>query len=177
MEDISLGDFEEQWQVIPEFPNYEISNLGTIYNRIKHQTMRTSMNNFGHMKITLTRWDKTRHTRSVAQLVAEAFVSPPTLLCDQIVMLDGDFSNVAAYNLAWRPNGFVWRYTRQLKTFQPTYYKNLPVINTVTGQEYDSIVDAGMQEGLLFQDIWRSTYTGEGIFPQGFAFEILEIIQ
>lgn len=166
---------EEVWKTISEFPNYEVSNLGLIYNKKRGTIMRTSRTNFGHIKITLlSQWDGYRYTRSVAQIVAEAFVEPPTPLCDQVVVLDGNFANVAAENLVWRPAGYAWKYSHQLNTPQPLHYKNLPVVNIVTGDVYDSIIEAGMTEGLLFEEIWRSTYTGVGIFPYRAIFEVLK---
>lgn len=165
---------DERWRRISEFPNYEISNYGRVYNLRKNGMMRTSRTNHGHSKITLTKEDGSRHTRSVALLVAEAFVPQPNELCDYLVVLDGDFNNVHSLNLAWRPRWFAWKYTRQLKTFQPIYYNNLAVRNIIDGSEYDSIVQAGITEGLLFEDIWRSTYTKDALFPTGSVFEVIE---
>ncbi len=79
-----------------------------------------------------------------------------------------------ADNLAWRPERFAWLYTRQMKKPQPVYYKNLEIHNHTTDRYYESIIDAGITEGLLFADIWRSTYTGETVFPYGHQFEVVE---
>ncbi len=164
---------EEQWSVIPEFPNYLVSDRGHIYNQRYRNHMRTSQQQAGHVKITLTDEHSMRHTRSVAQFVAEAFVEPADDRCDHVVILDGDLTNLAAENLVWRPRWFAWKYTHQLKTYQPNHFKNLPVHNTTTGSQYGCILDAGMAEGLLFQDIWRSTYSGDRLFPYGAIFEII----
>lgn len=166
---------EEIWKIIPEFPNYQISNKGRVYNLRFDHLMRTSYTPFGHMKITLkASGSNVRFTRSVAQLVAEAFVDRPNILCDQVMILDGDFSNVVAENLAWRPRWFVWKYTRQLKERQPIYYQNLPVCNVRTGTVYNSVVEAGITEGLLFRDIWVSTHTGNFVFPNASIFEVIK---
>jgi hypothetical protein len=163
----------EVWKNIPEFPYYDISNLGNIWNRRRDKMMSVSLNNHGHVKITLMAPDRVRHTRSVAQLVADAFVDPPSLLCDHLIVLDGDFTNIRADNLSWRPQWFAWKYTRQLKEPQPNHYRNLPIENVVTGEVYDSVIDAGIKEGLLFNDIWRSTYSGDAIYPFGHIFIVL----
>jgi hypothetical protein len=169
---------EEEWRPVEEFSNYHVSNFGNIYNVLNDHPMRTSVTSFGHKKITLlSEWDGRRYTRSVAQLVAQAFVIPPNIFCDQIIVLDGDFNNVAAYNLAWRPRWFAWKYTRQLKTPQPLHYRNLPVDNIVNDEYYENIIQAGMTEGLLFDDIWRSTYSGDPVFPHNSVFEVVEIDQ
>lgn len=164
---------EETWRVIPEFPNYEVSDLGNVFNIRFNKQMRISYNNYGHAKISLIDRFGNRFTRSVAQIVAEVFVEAPNPLCDQVVLLDGDFYNVSADNLVWRPRWFGWKYTRQLKIPQPIQFHNLPVLNTITDDRYSSIVAAGMVEGLLFEDIWRSTYTKASIFPHGYIFEIM----
>lgn len=166
---------EEVWIPIAEFPSYHISNLGNIYNTRTERLMRTSQTRFGHTKITLrAEWSNERFTRSVAQLVAEAFVDSPNRLCNTVTILDGDLSNVAATNLVWRPRWYAWLYIHQLKQTQPLHYQNLIVCNVSTGYYYDSIVQAGMREGLLFEEIWVSTYSGKKLFPYGHIFEIDE---
>lgn len=165
----------EEWAEIPGFSNYLVSNLGNIFNTRYNKIMRTSINNFGHVKITL-KADGTgeRFTRSVAFLVAEAFLEPPNWMCDQIIVLDGDFENVKSTNLAWRPRWYAWKYTRQLKDTQPLHYRNLVVHNITDNSYYNCIIDAGISEGLLFSHIWRSTYSGDHIFPYGSVWEVVE---
>jgi hypothetical protein len=168
-------DVDELWEVIPEFPTYSISSLGRVYNQRRDVMMKTSHTLDGNLKISLSHdTGFSRSTRSVALLVAEAFVARPDNLCDQVVILDGNFDNVAAYNLVWRPRWFAWKYARQLKTRQPIHYHNLVVRNLSTGYEHGSIVLAGKMEGLLFSDIWRSTYSGMYVYPLGFQYEVLK---
>lgn len=95
-------------------------------------------------------------------------------MCDQLIILDGNLSNVIFTNLAWRPRWFAWKYTRQLRVPQPLHYHNLAVCNLTTEFRYTSIVVAGIEDGLLFSDIWRSTYTRTPVYPQGYIFEIIE---
>lgn len=170
-----LDIIEEEWKDVFDFSNYRISNLGRIYNIYRDHIMNVSCTTFGHLKVTLKcDYDGERYTRGVAQMVADAFVKRPNPLCDHIIVLDGNFSNVSAYNLAWRPRGFMWEYTRQLKIRQPLHYRNLPVVDVDTGEEYESVIEVGMSEGLLFKDVWRSTYSGVAVFPTGSIFEIVK---
>lgn len=165
----------EEWRPIPEFPNYHISNYGQVYNTRDQRIMRTSLNNYGHVKITLkSPHSSERFTRQVSVLVAEAFIEPPNWMCDCVIILDGDYSNVAANNLAWRPKWYAWKYTHQLKVRQPVHYHNLIIYNEDLDFHYKSIVEAGMIEGLLFDDIWRSTYTGAEIFPYGHVYSVVD---
>lgn len=166
---------KEGWKKIPGFNNYEISSFGQIYRRDRDIMMRPSHTLTGHVKISLIcDYDGERYTKGVAQMVAEAFVAPPTGLCSQVVMLDGNLDNLVAENLMWRPPWFAWMYVRQLKTLQPQHYLNLKIRNVDTGVIYDSIIEAGMTEGLLFDDVWRSTYSGDRIFPFGHEYEVFK---
>lgn len=167
---------QEQWAPITGFSDYSVSNLGRIFNHRTDRVMQTSRTNHGHVKITLVMDNsRRRHTLSVSTLVATAFVESPHILCDHVMVLDGDLGNVAASNLVWRPRGFAWKYAHQLKTPQPVYYQNLPVYNPIRRVEYPSIISAGMHEGLLFADIWRSTYSGAKLYPDGSVFEIVNV--
>jgi len=164
---------KEEWVTIPEFTMYNISSFGRVFNNRTQKIMKTSHTPHGHVKITLrSDWSSERFTRSVAKIVAECFVLPPNILCDAVVILDGNLDNVAAENLVWRPRWFEWKYTRQLKENQPLQYHNLYVYDKIYEQEYDSVIHAGMSVGLLFVDIWRSTYMGNPIFPTGSIFEV-----
>ena len=164
---------EEIWKIIPEFPDYLISNYGNVYNRRRNHMMSTSRTQWGHVKISLrSDTDGERRTLSVAQLVAEAFVEPQNHRCTHVILLDGDLNNVIASNIVLRPKWYAWKYMHQLKQTHPVHYYNLPVIDVKSGKRYESIIEAGMTEGLLFDDIWRSTYTGVSIFPNVSVFEV-----
>jgi len=162
------------WSRIPEFPNYIINDRGEIFNLSADQYMRVYPNTYGHMRITLTNVETgKRYDRGVAKLVAEAFVEPPNDLCTRVMILDGQLFHVSAQNLVWRPMWFVMRYSRQLKRDHPAHYSNLRIKNVETGKRYDNIIECAMAEGLLFDDVWRSTFSGAKIFPYGDTFEIV----
>lgn len=167
---------EELWSIIPEFPNYQVSSLGRIFNRKTERLIQSTVTNHGHGKVNLYHAfnPSVSKTRSVAKLVAEAFVVPPNILCDEVVVLDGDYSNLRADNLVWRPTSFAWLYTRQLKEPKPLHYRNLRVNNISVMRAYDSIIEAGMTEGLLFADIWMSIHNGKEVFPYGHRFDVVE---
>lgn len=167
-------DIEERWKNIDDFSDYDISDRGRVYNVRFNSMMRTSINQFGHVKITLTSEYGQRLTRSVAQLVAEAFIERPSFNCTHVVMLDGDLTNLDVENLVWRPSGYAWHYRRQLVTPQPLHFRNLHVVNVKTGDIYSSIVEAGMREGLLFTEIWKSTWSAVELFPFNAVFEVIQ---
>lgn len=162
---------DELWEPIPEFPGYSISSFGRVFHNNTGKYMTPSPIQSGHLKVSFTR---DRITRSVALLVAEAFIEPPDKLSDCVVVKNGDLSDVAAYNLCWRPRHFAWRYRRQFDRQAPLHYRNLSVLNVDLHIEYDCIIDAGISEGVLFIDIWESTYLGRRPYPFHHKYEITE---
>lgn len=164
---------EEVWAEISNFSGYAVSNYGRIFNKRRQRVMATSLNNHGYVKISLYGDDGIRHTILVAPLVGQAFVDAPDRRCVSIMALDGDLTNIVYWNLVWRPLGFVWKYYSQLRRPQSIYYQNLPVRDLTHAKEYDSIIQAGMAQGMLFDDIWRSTYTGDPIYPHHSVFKVI----
>jgi hypothetical protein len=134
--------------------------------------MAESTTRQGDLKVTLSK-NGERVTRSVRVLVAEAFVAkPPTVegfhkssIPDTVIVLDNDKDNLIASNLAWRPAWFAWKYARQFQpSYRPEFYSKR-VMNLSTRRTYSSILEAGVTEGLLFDDIFRSAVTGCHIYP------------
>lgn len=166
-------DTGQIWATIPEFPDYQVSNLGLVYSDHMKRVLHASPNNYGDYRVMLVN-HVGRFTRSVVRLVAEAFVPVPDRLCDSVIQLDGVKSNLYAENLAWRPSGFAWEYTRQLRAPKLLHFTNLAVINQMTGVQYPNIVTAAMVEGLLFKDIWRSTHSRTPCYPGNCTFEVIE---
>lgn len=164
---------EESWQEIKGFSRYLISDQGRLFNKKSDAIMSPSITNHGHLKISLIRDDSARQTRSVAILVASAFLPRPDPRCNGVIIKDGILTNVAAYNLAWRPNWFVWKYTRQLKQVPPIYYMNLPIRSVRSNKLYSSVVTASIEEGLLYRDVWVSMYTKKPVYPTRDIFRVM----
>lgn len=164
----------EFWRKIPGFPNYSISNIGRVRDDYQNRLVAVSRQQDGHLKISMWSEDGCRYTRSVALMVAEAFVECPDELSDHVILLDGKFNNVAATNMAWRPRWFAWKYTRQLQGRIVIPYQNLAVYNCTNRRRYPSIVACGKREGLLFEDIWSSVNTGRSVYPQHYVFRITQ---
>lgn len=163
---------QERWLQIPEHPGYEVSNFGRVCKVGATRPMSVSFNNHGHGKLSMLDETHARRTRSVALMVASAFVPQPDASCTQVINLNGNPQDLRACNLAWRPEGFAWKYTHQFKVHQPIHMYNLPIINVVYDLSYANVVEAAANEGLLFGDIWRSTYTGEELWPNGSSFRV-----
>lgn len=165
------GDVEELWKPVPEFPEYFVSNMGRFFHDTTFRFITPTPTQWGHLKISFT---PERCTRSAALIVAEVFVEPYDELSDCVIVKNGDLWNIKASNLAWRPRQFAWRYARQFKKRQPLHYRNLPVRNVDTKADYECIIEAGITEGVMFADIWESTYTGRRPYPFHHKYRIVE---
>lgn len=88
----------EQWVVIEEAPNYLISNLGRVQNRMTGRFLRSRIDG-GYPKVTLV-CDGRYFSRFIHRLVAIAFVDgfAPDLFVNHI---DGNKNNAKADNLEW----------------------------------------------------------------------------
>lgn len=66
----------EEWRVVPQFENYEVSNMGRIRKRDTGQELVCGIGKIGYCKVTL-RKGAIKKTFSVHRLVALAFISNP----------------------------------------------------------------------------------------------------
>lgn len=172
----------EELRDIEGFSRYAVSNYGKIYNKIFDlREMRPSIGTHeGYLKISLIDDNELRRTCSVARLVAEAFVPRPNPRSDHVVLLDGDLTNVAASNLAWRTRHQAWNYRRQIQqpeTEWPDAILNVPVRNVDTGVVYDNIYQCARIEGLLIMEVFASCAAAlsrppieKPVYPNGYLY-------
>lgn len=158
---------QERWAVVQNAPGYYISSLGRVeraghYLRIGHVTD-------GSLSVVLT-IDKASRPYLVRRLVAEAFCAKLAPTHDTVVHLDGQKDNCDAENLAWRPRWFAWKYSRQFKDPVRSHWM-YPIRVMQTGEEFGSLIEAGMHFGMLWADIHLSAIEGKVTFPYGYVFE------
>jgi hypothetical protein len=161
------------WAPISGFPAYLVSNFGQILNQETDRLLRISYTNHGHAKCSLVGLEG-RQTLSVAYLVAMAHLERTDPLATHVVVLNGNQADLRAENLVWRTASFAWKYTRQQRTTHPIYVYNLAVVDISTGRRFNTILEAAESLGLLYGDIWRSTYTGREVYPTGSIFKVVE---
>lgn len=165
----------ERWRKIEDFYDYEISDAGAIFSKKSMSRLSFSENSSGQLKVNLMR-NGVVYTRSVRVLVAEAFLHRPTHIDPLdgawgVINKDGNPWNNEASNLAWRPKWFCWKYFRQFR-LSPVRYEdyNRRVINETTGQKYENVLAAGIDEGVLWDSIYDSCISGKAVYPTGHTY-------
>jgi len=166
---------QETWRTIEEFPAYSISDEGRVCNIKTGRILRPQRTMRGDLIVRLRR-DGQYGTKSIRKLVARAFVPYPTdtyVPFDVVVLLDGNHHNLTPGNMVWRPMWFAQTYARQFSKFQESQWANdKKVVNLDTGDEYYSVRDLAMYEGVLMQDVFRSHNDGSIVFPTGCRYSI-----
>lgn len=162
----------EDRRPIYDFPGYEIDAYGNVYNLIRrNKPMIWSPTLTGEPTVGLCR-DGHQYRRSVKTLVARAFVEGEDHIFNCPMLLDGDKNNNRADNIVWRPRWFAWRYARQLVEIEEWYYDG-PIVSMLDNKEYNQIIDAAMDRGLLAADIHVSLQSSSRVFPTGDRFDYI----
>lgn len=162
---------EMDWVIIPDFPDYLISNQGLIINRNSSKPLRVSHTREGAVKVGLVK-DGEQCTRSVKVLVAESYVPGKNEIFDTPIHLDGQDDHNAADNIVWRPRWFAWAYKNQLKHVSDNDRIG-PLRDVETNIRYYDIYEAAITHGLLFRDVRKSLVTGESTFP---TFQVFRMV-
>lgn len=162
-----------RWAVIPEFPDYHVSDQGLIRQR-GGMEMRPSLTVDGTPKVNLTR-NGEQFTRSVARIVAEAFCHKRSDLFDTPVHLDGDKTNNIHDNLVWRPRWWALRYARQFPLPESINQGDplvSAVVNETTGELFENCYTAGWADAVLFWDVYHSALHPQEkkTFPDGYSY-------
>lgn len=160
----------EMWVAVPSNEDYDVSSHGRVRKHDTGQDMAIVCLGDGSLAVSLTQ-DKRQRPHMLRRLVAEAFCEYSEVRDDTVIHLNGDQKDCRAENLAWRPRWFAWKYTHQFNEELPEKY-NKQVTNIVTGSMWTDIPAAGMSEGELWSDIWRSCVEGVAIYPHAHVYEI-----
>jgi NUMOD4 motif len=158
----------EEFRVIQGYPNYEITSYGRIFNKRTRREMIFTPNTQGELTVGLVK-DGHQMRYSVKCLVARTFVDGNTDEFNTPIYLDGDMHNLRADNILWRPRWFAWRYKRQFSV-SPPWYTSMRILDVTTQTEYNNIMEAAIDNGLLCADILKSVYNETIVFPTGQLF-------
>ena len=162
---------EIRWSTIEEFPSYKVSNHGDVVNQVTGRYLRPSQTRTGLVKVGFYQ-DGVQHSRSVALLVAKAFVFGRDEISNTPVHLDGDQENNHAENIVWRPRWFALAYIRQFTDTRN--HGRGPVFDLVSREWYPTLLDAAKANGLLIKEIIRLLPDKKPIFPTQQIFSFRE---
>lgn len=164
----------EEWREIEEFPGYSVSDHGRVRNNsFEGRVMGQSRNQQGLMKVGLYQ-DGQQHIRSVALLVAKAFLpehNNPNF--NTPINIDGDRSNNHVDNLMWRPRWFAIKYHQQFRDDRLKGYI-VPIEEMTTGERFKNSMDAATKYGILAQEIVIADINRTHVFP---TYQMFRVIQ
>lgn len=163
---------EEDWKSVHEFPRYSVSTLGRVRNDNNNRIMAQTLNQQGIPMVGFSSCGD-YHKRSVAVLVASAFLPRPFGPYDTPINLDGDRTNNAVENLMWRPRWFAICFHKQ---FRKRYHSpiNRPIIEMKTKEVSGNSLEACIKYGLLEQDLVLSIINRTVVWPTYQEFRVLE---
>lgn len=153
--------------VLAEFPGYELSMDGEVRNYVTERIMTPHINNVGVVCISLLDENGRQRQRSLAKLVAEAYLLKPESIYEEFntpINLDYDRWNCAVDNLAWRPRWFSYQYHQQ-RDFAIKYYNTTPIRDLETGIVYHGTWLVCTMFGLLEEHLRRALIMGHKVFP------------
>lgn len=90
----------EEWTVIEEFPNYEISDLGRVRNIFTKRPRKVRIDRDGYHVLTLCK-DGKYYYRSIHKMVCQNFNGPQPTPNHQALHKDDDKDNNVPGNLYW----------------------------------------------------------------------------
>lgn len=162
-----------EFKPIDEFPGYSVSNFGRVRNDNTDRIMTLTINQHGIVQVGLVRGGM-QFKRSVALLVARAFLDPPHPdTFDTPIHLDGDKFNNHIDNLMWRPRWFAIRYQRQFSSKRDIAIDR-PIREVHTKQRFKNSWEAATMFGLLDREILSSIVNRTYVWPTYQQFRVIE---
>lgn len=159
------------YKPIPDFPGYSVSRYGNIRNDDTGRVLVLTRNQHGIIQVGLMRHG-IQYKRSVAVLVAHAFLDPPALEAfDTPIHLDGDKSNCNYGNLMWRPRWFAVKYHRQFDLDPVIPHR---VIELTSKMKFRTSRRAATLFGILEEEILDSARHRTFVWPTYQQFRILD---
>lgn len=158
----------ESWEVIKDYSRYVINPEGVVKARDTGREMKTRQNKQSFVMITLMDDDGKKHTRSVALMVAQAYLpKPPNPSYNSVIHLDNDRGNCNANNLMWRPRWYAMLYRRMFKE----HPSNTSVLIEETGEIFGTLREACVKYGLYDKHTYIDMYNGDRCFHYNYKFK------
>lgn len=162
----------EVWKPVHDFPEYSVSTFGRVRNERTDRLMAQTLNQQGIPMVGFSKRGD-YHKRSVALLVATAFIPRPFGAFDTPICLDGDRTNNAVENLMWRPRWFAIFYHKQ---FKKRYHNPIrsPIMDMKTREISENSIEACKRYGLLEKELVLSILNRTPVWPTYQLFRIVE---
>lgn len=159
---------KEIYKTIPDYPNYEVSNLGHVRNKKFNRIVKSWDNGLGYHKVSLSNEKGAKHM-TVHRLVANAFLPNPE--CKREVNhINGIKTDNRLENLEWST-----RSENALHAFE-TGLNEGPLKQKVrcieTGQEFESMSSAAKYFGCAQGSIRTSAIKGYKVLKK-YHFELI----
>jgi hypothetical protein len=160
----------DDWVLIEGFPKYSVNSLGQVRRDSFGRLITPQMNRTHSVYVPLMR-DSKLYQRSLALIVARAFLPKPEKPFVVPINLDGDRWNCSADNLMWRPRWFTIRYHRQ---FSDPYEGHIEAPLRARGEKevFPDSFTAARRYGLLERDVVMSIRYNTYAWPTYQIFEL-----
>lgn len=163
---------KEKWLNIYGFEDYLVSDMGRVINSLTDKIKQPTLNQQGIPSVLLVR-DKIQYRRSVALLVADAFLECPDdsrNIFDTPINLNGDRLDNRVDNLLWRPRWFAVKFHKERKDGNRNSLAT-KFIEVESEEIFEQPWQAAIRWGLLEGDIIKSIMNDEPVFPTWQQFE------
>lgn len=160
------------WVEIPEFPDYDVGSSGKVRNAFTGRVLRATANQSGLVYVGLMDVDGVQRQRSLALLVARAFIPQPMEHWDTPINLDGNRWDCSVGNLVWRTRWYALHYHRQF-LFAPVI--DQAIRNIETHEMYANSREAAIRFGLLEAEISASIFQCTYASPGFHRFDMLDL--
>lgn len=139
----------EEWRDLPGYEDaYQVSDLGRI--RSRHRVLQPTTNWDGYLRVSIVKGG-TRRLVALHRLVALAFLPNPGNK-PQVNHKNGIRADCRATNLEWCTNAENQRHRNSVVGSGKNRTKRA-VVNTTTGQSFESLSDAARQTGARIASI------------------------
>jgi hypothetical protein len=89
----------EEYRPIPNYPNYEVSNLGNVRQKLKNKILKGSPDKAGYLRVSLCD-DSIVKVTKIHRIVAEVFLENPDNK-NQVDHINNDKNDNSVNNLRW----------------------------------------------------------------------------
>jgi hypothetical protein len=166
----------EFWKPILDFPSYSVSSYGRVMNHETEHVLAKLVNQYNVAYVCMMS-NGVQHKRSLARLVAQAFVphedGQDAKIFDTPINLDGDRLNNDILNLDWRPRWFAIKYHKQFINPVPGLVGRILDVDSKTF--FNSSWHIATTFGLLEIHVRAAIESGDEVWPTRQRFILLPI--